>query len=140
MNILWRCRGRVILDTSTTTILVYLSLFPACLQDFGDYSESFYSVQTTEGETISQLIAGYIDIILKKVSRIVLDIGHPDTSSCCHLLRGRGLNIGIFSGTSTMYAICWCPQTPGFHTCVSAQCALRRTIAVHGCTESSSMY
>ena len=37
-------------------------------QDFGDYLESYYSVQTNEGEKISQLIAGYIDIILKKVS------------------------------------------------------------------------
>ncbi len=37
-------------------------------QDFGDYSDSYYSVQTTEGERISQLIAGYIDIILKKVT------------------------------------------------------------------------
>lgn len=36
-------------------------------QDFGEYQESYYSVQTTEGEQISQLIAGYIDIILKKV-------------------------------------------------------------------------
>ena len=35
--------------------------------DFGDYSDQYYSVQTTEGEQISQLIAGYIDIILKKV-------------------------------------------------------------------------
>ncbi|KAH0619805.1 hypothetical protein JD844_014075 [Phrynosoma platyrhinos] len=35
--------------------------------DFGEYQESYYSVQTTEGEQISQLIAGYIDIILKKV-------------------------------------------------------------------------
>ncbi|XP_048581539.1 talin-like isoform X2 [Nematostella vectensis] len=34
--------------------------------DFGDYTESYYSVQTNEGEKISQLIAGYIDIILKK--------------------------------------------------------------------------
>lgn len=34
--------------------------------DFGDYLESYYSVQTNEGEKISQLIAGYIDIILKK--------------------------------------------------------------------------
>lgn len=34
--------------------------------DFGDYSDHYYSVQTTEGEQISQLIAGYIDIILKK--------------------------------------------------------------------------
>lgn len=44
--------------------LFSLSLIPP--QDFGDYSESFYSVQTTEGETISQLIAGYIDIIMQK--------------------------------------------------------------------------
>lgn len=35
--------------------------------DFGDYSEAYYSVQTTEGEQIVQLISGYIDIILKKV-------------------------------------------------------------------------
>ncbi|CAB4054720.1 TLN [Lepeophtheirus salmonis] len=34
--------------------------------DFGDYQDQYYSVQTTEGEQISQLIAGYIDIILKK--------------------------------------------------------------------------
>lgn len=34
--------------------------------DFGDYSDQYYSVQTTEGEQILQLIAGYIDIILKK--------------------------------------------------------------------------
>lgn len=40
-----------------------------CLQDFGEYQESYYSVQTTEGEQISQLIAGYIDIILKKVTQ-----------------------------------------------------------------------
>lgn len=38
-------------------------------QDFGDYLESYYSVQTNEGEKISQLIAGYIDIILKKVKK-----------------------------------------------------------------------
>ena len=33
--------------------------------DFGGYAD-YYSSQTEEGETISQLIAGYIDIILKK--------------------------------------------------------------------------
>lgn len=38
-----------------------------CFQDFGDYQDGYYSVQTTEGEQIAQLIAGYIDIILKKV-------------------------------------------------------------------------
>lgn len=40
--------------------------------DFGDYSEAYYSVQTTEGETISQLIAGYIDIIIKKVVCLIV--------------------------------------------------------------------
>ncbi|KAI9331954.1 hypothetical protein BDR26DRAFT_1010745 [Obelidium mucronatum] len=34
--------------------------------DFGDYADAYYTVQTSEGEQISQLIAGYIDIILKK--------------------------------------------------------------------------
>ncbi|XP_037955861.1 talin-1 isoform X2 [Teleopsis dalmanni] len=34
--------------------------------DFGDYANQYYSVQTTEAEQIVQLIAGYIDIILKK--------------------------------------------------------------------------
>ena len=37
------------------------------VQDFGDYADSYYAVQTTEGEQIAQLISGYIDIILKKV-------------------------------------------------------------------------
>ena len=34
--------------------------------DFGDYQDQYYSVQTNEGEQISALIAGYIDIILKR--------------------------------------------------------------------------
>jgi talin len=34
--------------------------------DFGDYSDDYYSVQTKEAEQILQIIAGYIDIILKK--------------------------------------------------------------------------
>ncbi|KAJ3413726.1 Talin-1 [Chytridiales sp. JEL 0842] len=34
--------------------------------DFGDYADSYYVVQTPEGEQISQLISGYIEIILKK--------------------------------------------------------------------------
>ena len=47
-------------------------------QDFGDYSESFYSVQTTEGETISQLIAGYIDIIMQKKKPLHKEIEDED--------------------------------------------------------------
>lgn len=34
--------------------------------DFGDYEEEYVSVVTNEGESISQLLAGYIDILLKK--------------------------------------------------------------------------
>ncbi len=34
--------------------------------DFGDYEDEYVVVQTTEGDAISQLIAGYIDIILQK--------------------------------------------------------------------------
>ncbi|KAI6216966.1 BMA-TLN-1, isoform b [Aphelenchoides fujianensis] len=34
--------------------------------DFGDYKDGYYSVQTQESEKIAQLLAGYIDIILKK--------------------------------------------------------------------------
>ena len=36
------------------------------ISDFGDYSDQYFPFQTTEGEQIAQLIAGYIDIILKK--------------------------------------------------------------------------
>jgi len=36
-------------------------------QDFGDHADQYYSVQTQEGEQIAALIAGYIDIILRKV-------------------------------------------------------------------------
>ncbi|CAL4151730.1 unnamed protein product, partial [Meganyctiphanes norvegica] len=39
--------------------------------DFGDYSDQNYSVQTTEGEQISQLIAGYIDILLKRQQHVL---------------------------------------------------------------------
>lgn len=57
---------------------IVLFLLMLSFQDFGEYQESYYSVQTTEGEQISQLIAGYIDIILKKVF-------HTDArwKSCC---------------------------------------------------------
>lgn len=51
-------------------VLSVINCFFIPIQDFGDYSDRYYSVQTTEGEQIAQLIAGYIDIILKKVRRI----------------------------------------------------------------------
>ncbi|PSN52989.1 Talin-1 [Blattella germanica] len=45
--------------------------------DFGDYSDQYYSVQTTEAEQIQQLIAGYIDIILKKQPRFTSVLTEP---------------------------------------------------------------
>lgn len=44
-----------------------LTFFFSVLQDFGDHADQYYSVQTQEGEQIAALIAGYIDIILRKV-------------------------------------------------------------------------
>lgn len=38
-------------------------------RQFVCFQDQYYSVQTTEGEQISQLIAGYIDIILKRRAR-----------------------------------------------------------------------
>ena len=63
-----------------TGVLLYQAILTLsrCVQDFGDYSESFYSVQTTEGETISQLIAGYIDIIMQKKKPIHKEIEDED--------------------------------------------------------------
>ena len=62
----------VTVTVNESKIQVFFSILHVfCLifcQDFGDYQDGYYSVQTTEGEQIAQLIAGYIDIILKKVS------------------------------------------------------------------------
>uniref|UniRef100_A0A8C2TL47 Talin 2 n=1 Tax=Coturnix japonica TaxID=93934 RepID=A0A8C2TL47_COTJA len=56
----------VIQEWSLTNIKRWAASPKSFTLDFGEYQESYYSVQTTEGEQISQLIAGYIDIILKK--------------------------------------------------------------------------
>lgn len=49
-----------------TTVKRWAPSMNSLTLDFGDYSDSYYSVQTSEGEQISQLIAGYIDIIVKR--------------------------------------------------------------------------
>ena len=53
---------------------LFLFFFLSVSQDIGDYSESFYSVQTTEGETISQLIAKYIDILVQMKKLIYSEV------------------------------------------------------------------
>ena len=42
--------------------------------DFGDYNTKYYNVETMEGEQISRLIAGYIDIIIKRRNKIDLTV------------------------------------------------------------------
>lgn len=85
-----------------------------CLQDFGEYQESYYSVQTTEGEQISQLIAGYIDIILKKVMQTHSHI-HTRQSFCV-------------PGNSTDL---WTPtDTQILHGSLSSRCA-RDLLSLH---------
>ena len=58
----------------SSSVSLLLPLLNSVSQDFGDYSESFYSVQTTEGETISQLIANYTDIIVQKMKSIYSEV------------------------------------------------------------------
>ncbi|TWW75690.1 Talin-2 [Takifugu flavidus] len=58
----------VVQEWPLTTVKRWAASPKSFTLDFGEYQESYYSVQTTEGEQISQLIAGYIDIILKKAS------------------------------------------------------------------------
>ncbi|OXB66686.1 hypothetical protein ASZ78_013077 [Callipepla squamata] len=58
----------VIQEWSLTNIKRWAASPKSFTLDFGDYQDGYYSVQTTEGEQIAQLIAGYIDIILKKAS------------------------------------------------------------------------
>jgi hypothetical protein len=46
--------------------------------DFGDYEDDYFTLLTNEGEAISQLIGGYIDILLKKrkdAARVIEDDG-----------------------------------------------------------------
>lgn len=56
----------VVQEWPLTTVKRWAASPKSFTLDFGEYQESYYSVQTIEGEQISQLIAGYIDIILKK--------------------------------------------------------------------------
>ena len=63
-----------------------LSSLPPLFQDFGDYSELDYSeldysVQTTEGETISQIIGSYIDILLLTKTTTLPPLGTDSVSS-----------------------------------------------------------
>ena len=60
-------KSKIILNTWPLTIIRRWNASSNTFTlDFGDYSDSYYSVKTTESEKIHQLISGYIDIILSK--------------------------------------------------------------------------
>jgi len=64
--------------------------------DFGDYQDQYYSVQTTEGEHISALIAGYIDIIMKRrqrKERFGEDGNEEEAMEECFITKGRAIEI-----------------------------------------------
>lgn len=60
------CTKEILKTWPLTTVRRWCASPKTFTLDFGDYADSYYSVQTTEAEQIVQLIAGYIDIIMKK--------------------------------------------------------------------------
>ncbi|KAJ3159120.1 Talin-1 [Geranomyces michiganensis] len=68
--------------------------------DFGDYADAYFSVRTTEGEQISQLIAGYIDIIIKKRKEAekVVEIDEEEQATMEeYVTPSRATNVGVVS-------------------------------------------
>ncbi|KAJ3096387.1 Talin-1 [Phlyctochytrium planicorne] len=65
--------------------------------DFGDYEDSYYTVQTSEGDQISQQISGYIDIILKKkkeAEKVVHEEEEEQTTVEEYIKPGKAVNVG----------------------------------------------
>ena len=76
---------------STNVSLLFLTLLKLTklvlnFQDFGDYTEGYYSVQTQEADQIANLISGYVDIILKKVCGLFLRVCPIHTSLMLQLI------------------------------------------------------
>jgi talin len=66
------------------------------LLDFGDYTKTYYKFATKEAEDISQLIGGYIDIILKRQKDSVKKVEEEDEGEVAavedvSIVRGRAL-------------------------------------------------
>lgn len=70
--ILWQLLEAFLENYLLSAILINFNFF--LFQDFGDYTEGYYTVQTQEGDQIANLISGYVDIILKRVTFIFLFI------------------------------------------------------------------
>lgn len=69
--------------------------------DFGEYADKYYNVETEEGEQISRLISGYIDIIIKKRNQLSIA---PDSSLQeqaiveDYVSPGQAQNISMYNG------------------------------------------
>ncbi|KAJ3121843.1 Talin-1 [Nowakowskiella sp. JEL0407] len=90
----------ILVEWKLTTLRRWAASPTSFTLDFGDYSNSHYSVQTNEGEAISQLIAGYIDIILKKrkeASKTALIIEDEQATVEEYVKPGKATNIGVVS-------------------------------------------
>jgi len=98
--------------------------------DFGAHEEDYIVVVTNEGEAISNLIAGYIDLLLKK-QRVVgttLDDEDGEVASVASVARIGGIattaltNAGRITGDSVAY-------TSGVSDCSSAARAIDKMIS-----------
>eukprot|EP00117_Sycon_ciliatum_P044924 scpid3709/ scgid32340/ Talin-1 len=102
--------------------------------DFGDYAESYYSVQTSEGEAISQLLAGYIDIVLKRTKAQNLpggggqaaDISDPAKAAPAPVPQVQHMPGGMQLGQ--MMPRTMSISQPVSHTASAAQTALSKSI------------
>ncbi|KAJ3320641.1 Talin-1 [Boothiomyces sp. JEL0866] len=57
---------QVLTDWKLTHLRRWAATAKSFTLDFGDYADTYYQVETEEGEEISRLIAGYIDILIKR--------------------------------------------------------------------------
>eukprot|EP00117_Sycon_ciliatum_P031795 scpid3878/ scgid24807/ Talin-1 len=69
--------------------------------NFGEHADGVYSVQTLEGETMSQLIGGYIDIIIKKTHESenpLMDDESSEVVSAMSILPGHATVVEYANG------------------------------------------
>jgi len=79
--------------------------------DFGDYEDDYLTLATSEGDAISQLISGYIDIILKtrKDAARVIEDDEGESVEEEHLLPVRGVSVN--TTTTNTFGGTWDPSS-----------------------------